>query len=92
MTALPLLLLQMWSADLKLEAEVQAHPVNVYSLAAEGDTLYSSSNDGSIRSWNILENLKAGPVVKEDCDTETMKLKFANDKLYGGDVDGMVSM
>ncbi|XP_034250433.1 myosin heavy chain kinase B [Thrips palmi] len=84
--------IKMWSSDLKLEAEVQAHPVNVYSLAAEGDTLYSSSNDGSIRSWNILDNLKPGLVVKEDCDVETMKLKYANDQLYGGDVDGMVTV
>ncbi|XP_052132332.1 myosin heavy chain kinase B-like [Frankliniella occidentalis] len=84
--------IKMWSPDLKLEAEVQAHPVNVYSLAADGDMLYSSSNDGSIRSWNIAENLAAGPVVKPDCNVETMKLKVANDKLYGGDVDGMVGL
>lgn len=84
--------IKMWSPDLKLEAEVQAHPVNVYSLAADGDMLYSSSNDGSIRSWNIAENLAAGPVVKPDCNVETMKLKVANDKLYGGDVDGMVTV
>lgn len=84
--------IKMWSPDLKLEAEVQAHPVNVFSLAADCDTLYSCSNDGSIRTWDITKNLAAGKVIKEDCAVETTKLKIANDKLYGGDVDGMVTV
>lgn len=79
----------MWDTDLKLQAEFQAHPVNVYSMAILEDTLYSSSNDGTIQAWNIGSWTQKKTLFNNPND-EVLRLTTSNKKLYSGDDKGRV--
>lgn len=78
----------MWEEDLKFVAQVQAHERSVYSLAASDDTLYSSSNDGTVKAWELGTLKEKGTVlVGQD---EFWKIRFVNGLLYVGDNQGGV--
>lgn len=74
---------------MKYVSEVQAHQTSVFSLAASADTLYSCSNDGTIKAWE-LETLAPKGTVATGQD-EFWKVKFQNGILYTGDNQGGVS-
>lgn len=69
--------------------ETQAHPSSVYSLTASEDTLFSCSNDGTIKAWE-LGTLKEKGTVVEGQD-EFWKIKYSNGFLYVGDSQGKVN-
>lgn len=69
--------------------ERQAHESSIFSLAASDNTLYSCSNDGSIRAWDLGSLFPKGNVaIGQD---EFWKLRFVNGLLYSGDDQGGVS-
>ena len=82
--------LQVWSPDLKLENEIQAHESVVYHIAASDDTLYSCSNDGTIQAWS-LDTLKHKKTLLTYTD-EVERIYFVDGKLYSGDDKGIVSL
>lgn len=69
-------------------SEVQAHETSIFSLAASDTTLYSCSNDGTIKAWQ-LDSLasKGNVVIGKD---EFWKLRFENGLLFSGDDQGGV--
>lgn len=74
---------------MKFVGERQAHESSIFSLAASNDTLYSCSNDGSIRAWDLATLSPKGNVaIGQD---EFWKLRFVNGLLYSGDDQGGVS-
>ncbi len=75
---------------MNLERTIDAHPVNIYDLSVGDQLCYSSSNDGTLKAWNI----STGDLVRvlaENPDEEILKLFFTTDKLYAGDIKGNVS-
>lgn len=79
----------MWSEDLNLLGEVQAHPTTVFSIAACDDGIYSCSNDGTIKIWE-LDTLKEKLILVKDATTEFAKVCVVDGLLYSGDNDGNV--
>lgn len=76
---------------MKLQKTVDAHPVNVYDLAASEKFLFSTSNDNTVKVWDInsLELVKS---IERQWETEVLKLFYTVDnKLYCGDNFGNVS-
>ena len=45
-------LLQKWSPSLDLVHEWRAHEWPVYCLAADGNSIFSSSSDGEVKEWD----------------------------------------
>ncbi|CAB0014529.1 unnamed protein product [Nesidiocoris tenuis] len=79
-----------WTQDLDHVATIDAHPVNVYSLAVLGDTLYSCSNDGTLKAWNWgTWDLKKTILEKQQNDI--IKVYTDDDKLYASNDQGEVS-
>lgn len=74
---------------MKLIKETDVHPVSVNSIASSDDTLYTCSNDGTIKSW-CLDSLEPKKTLTES-DRETLQLLFYDGKLYSGDDKGNVS-
>lgn len=79
----------MWAPDLKFLKEVQAHPCSIFSITASDDTLYSCSNDGTVKSWD-LESLNEKKLLLEDKEVEFWKVKYSNGVLFIGDDQGNV--
>lgn len=82
---------QAWSSDLTKTAEVQSNPCSVYSIAASEDTLYSCSNEGTIKGFE-LDSLKEKVQLIKDEKTEFWKVLWANDVLYSGDHEANVKI
>ncbi|KAJ9594124.1 hypothetical protein L9F63_014440 [Diploptera punctata] len=82
--------IKIWSPDLKLEKEFQAHESVVYHIAASDDTLYSCSNDGTIKAWS-LDTLKHKKTLLQYND-EVARLYFIEGKLYSGDDKGILTI
>lgn len=80
----------MWDANLKFEAEFQAHESAIYHIAAKDNILYSCSNDGTIQAWN-LDTFKHEKTLRESSEEETLRLYVIGGKLYSGNDKGMVS-
>ncbi|XP_050304051.1 uncharacterized protein LOC126741602 [Anthonomus grandis grandis] len=83
--------IKVWSADLVKEAEIQAHILPVFSLAASEDTLYSCSSDGSVKCFD-LNTLKEKTALKENEKVEYWRVRYTNGNLYVGDNEGNVSV
>ncbi|KAL3278489.1 hypothetical protein HHI36_013808 [Cryptolaemus montrouzieri] len=81
--------IKVWTPDLKLLTQVQAHPCSVYCLAASEDTLYSCSNDGTVKSWT-LDDLKEKTTLLSDTEFEFWRISWTNGYLYVGDNQGNV--
>lgn len=81
--------IKVWSNDLKLLGEIQAHISSVFNLTASNLNLYSCSNDGTVKIWN-LDSLQEKGTLIEDPDTEFWKLGWANDYLFVGDNQGNI--
>lgn len=64
--------------------------MNVYSIVASDDTLYSCSNDGTIKAWSI-NNLELKKTLVTG-NEEIIRLCFADGKLYSGDDKGNVRL
>ncbi|XP_014252874.1 uncharacterized protein LOC106668536 [Cimex lectularius] len=81
--------IKIWTSDLKPVASIDAHPVNVYSVAVVGDTLYSCSNDGTLKAWNIgTWDLKKN--LLENQQSEIIKVVSDQGRLYAGNEQGDV--
>ncbi|XP_018579199.1 uncharacterized protein LOC108917198 [Anoplophora glabripennis] len=76
--------IKVWNTDVKKVAEVTAHPCSVFSLAGSDDYLYSCSNEGTIKTFD-LNTLKEISTVVKDEKTEYWKLFYADGFLYSGD-------
>ena len=65
-----------------------AHAVQPFALATDGNTLYSSSNDGGIKVWSV-----SGDKITELPSTgaDVGALQVYEKQLYAGDEDGNVS-
>ncbi|GLV44215.1 uncharacterized protein CBL_12489 [Carabus blaptoides fortunei] len=84
--------IKMWSTELELEKEIQAHPCSVYSLTADNsDLIYSCSSDGSIRAWKTTTLEDAG-VVQAPGDQEMWKIYWADDTLCSVDDQGIINV
>lgn len=83
--------LQVWGPDLKKLAEVQSNPCSVFCLAGSDSTIYSCSNEGTVKAFE-LDTLKEKGVIAEDKQTEFWRVSHDNDCLYTGDHVGNVSM
>lgn len=86
---------QIWSQDLKLLNDIAAHPVNVYAIAIAPSsdanstpTLYSSSNDGTIKAWCAQTGKFKTDLINYDNEVEV--LYVYNGILYAGDDKGSV--
>uniref|UniRef100_A0A1B6LR36 WD repeat-containing protein 55 homolog n=1 Tax=Graphocephala atropunctata TaxID=36148 RepID=A0A1B6LR36_9HEMI len=80
---------KVWSLDLKLIKEINAHPVNIYSLAASDTALYSCSNDGTVKAWS-LDTMEQTSTLIDNPNNEIMRLYFTDGRLYSGDDKGNV--
>nr|CAD7596597.1 unnamed protein product [Timema genevievae] len=77
-----------WDPHLRFLMELRAHESVVFHLATIGDTLYTCSNDGTIKAWDIdtLEHKK----TLLQYDSEVWRFFAAHGRLYAGDVKGIV--
>lgn len=79
--------IKIWTPDLELVETIDAHPVNVYSLAALNDTLYSCSNDGTLKAWNWgTWDLKT--TILENQTVDIIKVYTDNNVLYASNEQG----
>ncbi|CAH1108344.1 unnamed protein product [Psylliodes chrysocephalus] len=78
-----------WGPDLKKLAEVQSNPCSVFCLAGSDSTIYSCSNEGTVKAFE-LDTLKEKGVIAEDKQTEFWRVSHDNDCLYTGDHVGNV--
>lgn len=69
-------------------SEVQAHQTSIFSLAASDTTLYSASNDGTVKAWELGTLAPKGTVVTGQ--DEFWKIRFVDGVLYVGDNQGGV--
>lgn len=76
-----------FDTDLTPKESWTAHAVQPFALATDGDTLYSSSNDGGIRVWSMK-----GDQVTELSSTgaDVGALHVYDRQLYAGDEDGNI--
>lgn len=81
--------IKVWTPDLKLLTEVQAHPCSVYCLTASEDTLYSSSNDGTVKTWT-LDDLKEKKTLLNQPNFEFWRVAWSDGYLYVGDDQGNI--
>lgn len=82
--------IKMWSPELALEKEIQAHPCSVYSLTAnDTDLIYSCSSDGSIRAWKAGTLEDAG-VIQAPGEQEIWKIYWADDTLCSVNDQGII--
>ncbi|XP_973588.2 uncharacterized protein LOC662397 [Tribolium castaneum] len=79
--------IKMWAPDLKFLKEVQAHPCSIFSITANDNTIYSCSNDGTVKGWE-LETLKEKKLFLEDKEVEFWRVKHDKGVLYIGDDQG----
>nr|CAD7404455.1 unnamed protein product [Timema poppensis] len=79
---------RVWDPHLRFLMELRAHESVVFHLATIGDTLYTCSNDGTIKAWDIdtLEHKK----TLLQYDSEVWRFFAAQGRLYAGDVQGTV--
>jgi WD40 repeat protein len=61
----------------------------VYCLAASEETLYSCSNDGTIKAWS-LDDYQLRKTLIENPQNEISRLFFTEGRLYSGDDKGNV--
>ena len=80
---------QAWEEDLKKVTEVRAHESSVFCLAASDDTIYSCSNDGSIKAWTVNDLTPKGDIFKNE--SEIYRLFSSNGHLFSSDEYGVVS-
>ncbi|KAJ8953357.1 hypothetical protein NQ314_007366 [Rhamnusium bicolor] len=83
--------IKVWSPDLTKLAEVQAHPCSVYCLAASDNTLYSCSNEGTIKSFE-LATLKEKATILRDETTEFWRISYSDGYLFSGDNEGNINV
>ncbi|CAG9857981.1 unnamed protein product [Phyllotreta striolata] len=80
-----------WTQDLKKVCEVQSNPCSVFCLAANDTSLYSCSNEGTVKSFE-LDTLKLKNVLLQDNQTEFWRLCCDGDRLYVGDHQGTIKV
>ncbi|XP_023013231.1 uncharacterized protein [Leptinotarsa decemlineata] len=80
-----------WAPDLKKLAEVQSNQCSVFCLAASDDTLYSCSNEGTIKSFE-LKTLKEKEVITKDDQAEYWRVSYSDGCLYSGDHEGYIKV
>lgn len=80
---------KVWEEDLKKVTEIKAHATTVYCLAADGDSLYSCSNDGAIKAWNLNDLKEKGTILQLEAG-EIYKIFTQNGLLYSSDEQGTV--
>lgn len=77
-------IIKVWNKDMTKIAEVQAHPCSVFSLVGSEDYLYSCSNEGTIKTFDLITLKELSTVVRDE-KTEYWKLFYADGYLYSGD-------
>ncbi|VEN33883.1 unnamed protein product [Callosobruchus maculatus] len=80
-----------FTPDLTKLAEVQSNPCSVFSIAASPDTLYSCSNEGTIKMFELKTLKEKGELIR-DTKLEFWKLKTVNDLLFSGDNEGNIKV
>lgn len=84
-----LIYFQSYNADLSSASSWAAHAVQPFAIAAGGDSVYSSSNDGGIRVWTP-EGTKIKELPTSEGDIGSI---YVFDKhVYAGDEMGNVSI
>lgn len=86
-----LFIFKVWNPDLKLIKETHAHPVNIYSLAAHENLVFTCSNDGTIQSWDAETLEKKKTLIENPSDEQLRLFATPDGKLYSGDDKGNVS-
>ncbi|CAH1967558.1 unnamed protein product [Acanthoscelides obtectus] len=80
-----------FTPDLTKIAEVQSNPCSVFSIAADRSSLYSCSNEGTIKIFELKTLKEKGQLVKDD-KIEFWKIKVVNDLLFSGDNEGNIKV
>ncbi|KAG5892666.1 hypothetical protein JTB14_025460 [Gonioctena quinquepunctata] len=80
-----------WTKDLRKVAEVQSNPCSVYCLAASDDTLFSCSNEGTIKSFD-LKTLQEKETITRDTESEIWRVSYSDGCLYSGDNEGFIKV
>lgn len=87
-------LLQVWSSDLKLITEFQAHEYPIYHIVpGNGKTFFTSSSDCTIKQWEENEDGTFRLLTTLEGHTEPpRRLGFLNGKLFSGDEKGQLKV
>ena len=83
-------ILQVWTPDLKLLAEFQAHDCPIYHMASEGSNFYTCSNDTTIKEWTHNGKEWVLARVLEGHKQPVRRLRVNGGCLYSGDEAGEV--
>lgn len=76
---------------MKLLHQTQAHPCSIYSLATDGEgTIYSCSNDGTVRAWSLEKLEDKGTLVTSE--REFWKLFWNEGTLYVVNDEGNIGV
>lgn len=78
----------MWEEDLTLRGQIKAHETSVFCITIGNDTLYSCSNDGTVKSWTLDLKPKA---TLHKIESEIWRVVYNKGVLYAGDDQGVVS-
>ncbi|KAJ8917134.1 hypothetical protein NQ315_012624 [Exocentrus adspersus] len=81
--------IKVYDTNLNKIGEVEAHESSVFSVAASDEHLYSCSDEGTIKTFD-LDTLKEESTVVKDEQTEYWKLFYTDGYLYSGDNLGNV--
>ncbi|CAH1155204.1 unnamed protein product [Phaedon cochleariae] len=81
--------IKMWTPDLTKITEVQSNPCSVYCLAASENTLFSCSNEGTIKSFDSDTLEEKGELIRDSL-AEFWSLSYSNGVLYSGDSEGYI--
>lgn len=82
-------MVKVWEEDLRKVTEVKAHAATVYCLAVSKDVLYSCSNDGTIKAWNLNDVKEKGTILQLETG-EIYRLFAKNGTLFSSDEQGVV--
>ncbi|CAG7835241.1 unnamed protein product [Allacma fusca] len=81
---------KVWTPDLKLIAEFQAHDYPIYHMASEGKNFYTCSNDSTIREWTPNGSGWVLARVLQGHKQPVRRLRMSCGCLYSGDEAGEV--
>jgi len=80
--------LKIWSKDLKLEKEIEAHKYALYDILITGELLLTASIDATVKVWSLASlELRQTLTLHQEA---VRKLAAAGDKIYSGDEKGVI--
>jgi len=81
--------LKVWSKDLKLEKDIDAHKYALYDILIVGELLLTASIDATVKVW-ALASLELLQTLTQH-EESVRKLASNGDKIYSGDEKGIIN-